>query len=107
MNSDVDVSPDEIPAGFTADYMLEPAPALETEDTDSGMIVFCIDISGSMCITTQVPALQGDRDSGAACAVTERSFFVAEWKALRKGARKSKNEMYISRLECVQEAVKR
>jgi hypothetical protein len=36
----------------------------------SGLIVFCMDISGSMCVSTEVPALQN------------------EWKALRQGGGK-------------------
>jgi hypothetical protein len=76
------------------DFILEPPQNVTVDDaTESGMVIFCVDISGSMCLTTQVPALQ------------------AEWKAVRDGGDKyfggRKNEMYISRLECVQAAVKR
>ncbi|ELR11576.1 Ras subfamily protein [Acanthamoeba castellanii str. Neff] len=83
----------------------KPPPAVR-------LIVFCMDISGSMCVSTEVPALQN------------------EWKALRQGGGKSKEEKnkeinasfnaensyqymprenrnasYISRLECMQAAV--
>eukprot|EP00118_Oscarella_pearsei_P013307 m.105432 g.105432 ORF g.105432 m.105432 type:complete len:807 (+) comp37219_c0_seq1:49-2469(+) len=91
-NVDLDVSPDEIPSSSTSDYMLAPPGSVCNEGqqgTDTGMIVFCVDISGSMCITTEVPALQ------------------AEWKALRKSSHKNKTDSYVSRLECVQTAVKR
>ena len=47
-----------------SDYLLEPAMS---EEEDEGMVVFCIDVSGSMCVSTEVPALQ------------------SEWKKLRQG----------------------
>jgi hypothetical protein len=42
------------------DFILEPPQNVTVDDaTESGMVIFCVDISGSMCLTTQVPALQG------------------------------------------------
>lgn len=84
----------KVPSTSMVDFILEPPQNVTVDDaTESGMVIFCVDISGSMCLTTQVPALQ------------------AEWKAVRDGGDKyfggRKNEMYISRLECVQAAVKR
>lgn len=68
---------DAVPQSHCADYLLEPA----TTETDSegkkgpdnevrekvensgkkkgGLVIFAVDISGSMCTTTEVPALQG------------------------------------------------
>jgi len=44
---------EEIPTKDTCDYMLEP-PKEKTKLTTSTTIVFCIDISGSMCVTTEL-----------------------------------------------------
>ena len=71
------LSLDAVPQGHCADYLLEPA----TTETDSevtegkegpdnevkekvekkkgSLVIFAVDISGSMCTTTEVPALQG------------------------------------------------
>jgi len=49
----VDLEQEEIPSSDTIDYVLEP-PKQVDEDDDSSNIIFCIDISGSMCVTTEV-----------------------------------------------------
>jgi len=91
---------EEIPKANSVDYIISP-PVVETVDalTDDGIVVYCIDISGSMCVTTEVPGLQ------------------SEWKKLRLGATAPQKETapadqylpgqkrdvtYISRLECIQ-----
>lgn len=73
-----------MPQSHCADYLLEPVPASEGEkegeseggkgsDSEAGaegksessvkktggLVIFAVDISGSMCTTTEVPALQG------------------------------------------------
>lgn len=76
------LSLDAVPQSHCADYLLEPARAItETESEvregkkgpdnevrekveNSGkkkgsLVIFAVDISGSMCTTTEVPALQG------------------------------------------------
>ena len=50
----------KVPSTLTVDFMIEPPQCVTMDDaTESGMVIFCVDISGSMCLTTQVPALQG------------------------------------------------
>eukprot|EP01105_Mastigella_eilhardi_P007415 TRINITY_DN1886_c0_g3_i1.p1 TRINITY_DN1886_c0_g3~~TRINITY_DN1886_c0_g3_i1.p1 ORF type:complete len:964 (-),score=269.19 TRINITY_DN1886_c0_g3_i1:66-2957(-) len=73
---------EEIPKTNTVDYILAPAPK---ENADS-LIIFCIDVSGSMSVTTEVPEIQ------------------AEWQKLRMGEAKG-NSNYVSRLQCVKAAV--
>jgi len=69
------------------DYILVP-PLQQTGSAHGELIIYCLDVSGSMCVTTEVPALQG------------------EWKKLRnKNDNDSNSKQYISRLECVQSAV--
>ncbi len=55
---------EELPKESSVEYML--APPSEIDDSEE-MVIFCVDISGSMCVSTEVPALQ------------------SEWKNLRKG----------------------
>ena len=50
----IDLDPEEMPRTSTIEYIVEAAPpAAETAD-DVANIIFCIDISGSMCVTMEV-----------------------------------------------------
>ena len=52
----------EIPKSHKADYLLEPAmekEGQEEEEVDKGMLVYCVDISGSMGTTFTGPDIQG------------------------------------------------
>ena len=69
------MSPEEIPTGESFDFVLVPAKpeseAAESEDAKTGettpekkeeskgMVVYCMDISGSMACTLRLPELQG------------------------------------------------
>lgn len=74
VNKNVDVSLEEKPKVDTVDYVLEPAPPAPADDdkddvaeakaaikasAKGGLIIFAIDISGSMDCTVEVPDLQG------------------------------------------------
>jgi len=53
----VDILPEEIPKLADVTYMLKPAPsttATSCGGVDESMVVFCIDNSGSMCVSQQV-----------------------------------------------------
>lgn len=53
----------QIPKADTTDYILEPAKEIDTDDREES-IIFCIDISGSMCVTTEISGslkLKGDK----------------------------------------------
>ena len=67
---------EEKPKVDTVDYVLEPAPPAPADDdkddvaeakaaikasTKGGLIIFAIDISGSMDCTVEVPDLQGEQ----------------------------------------------
>lgn len=76
---------EELPAQDVIDYIL--APAISNQDidlVDNRLVIFCVDISGSMGVTSKVPAL------------------LAEWSAMR-----GTNSEYISRWECMKMAVAR
>ena len=101
------MSSETVPGDSVADYLLEPAepepkkgeePTNEkdvaTGDKDtikrsqrSNLVIFAVDISGSMSTTVEVPALQ------------------AEW--MSAAGRGGGGTQYISRLESIKEAVSR
>ena len=74
------MSPESVPQSHCTDHLLEPAQSEEGEKgepadnekdvtgkegeggskkSSGGLVIFAVDISGSMCSTTEVPALQG------------------------------------------------
>lgn len=61
-NEDLSLTEGEIPEGCSFDFMLAPAlkenTTKELESSD-GIVVFCIDISGSMDTNAQIPKFQG------------------------------------------------
>lgn len=79
-NHDVGMSPEDVPQTSMCDYLLEPAEKEEEKKPDnekddgskeeaaqagkkkaarSSLVIFAVDISGSMSSTTTVPDLQG------------------------------------------------
>ena len=59
--NEVDVVQEEVPVKEEVMYMLKPSPLscqnLSTQGgptTKESIVVFCLDISGSMCVTTEV-----------------------------------------------------
>jgi hypothetical protein len=75
-----------LPKNDVVDFVLAP-PAENNEAANDSLVVYCVDVSGSMCVTTEVPALQG------------------EWKKLRKGGSGENGKSFISRIDCVKSAV--
>ncbi len=69
-NKKLEVTAEEIPKESMFDYMLSPATVEEEEKKEDkeevvqkvtpGIIVYCIDISGSMDSKADVPELQGE-----------------------------------------------
>ncbi|KAI6649811.1 hypothetical protein LOD99_6600 [Oopsacas minuta] len=74
------------------DYILVPGQATATDDGtpqishSNKLVIYCIDVSGSMGVTMQLPKLQ------------------SEWKRLREGENFKDN---ISRMECIKQAILR
>ncbi|KAK6171244.1 hypothetical protein SNE40_019473 [Patella caerulea] len=57
-NNEVDVEDGEIPAVEDVTFLLEAGLSTEAagpSGQDESIVVFCIDVSGSMCVTTEVP----------------------------------------------------
>lgn len=113
-NHGLEVTPDAVPRDSVADYLLEPAEPEPSEDDGekekegagpdnekkktaggakgpskkSNLVIFAVDISGSMSTTVEVPALQ------------------AEWSSVTgRGGGGGGGARYISRLEAIKEAV--
>lgn len=87
----------------TVDYMLEPATL--TADALDNAVVFCIDTSGSMCVTTEVVGklkLKGAEERERALAAQLQEFGDGSHQRLRGQGR---DVTYVSRLQCVQTAV--
>ncbi|XP_078665368.1 circularly permutated Ras protein 1-like [Branchiostoma floridae x Branchiostoma belcheri] len=85
----------DIPAEGTVEYLLAPADippggadgdGAGVSPESRGVVVLCVDVSGSMGVTTKVPQLQ------------------AEWKAMRD---KKAGKEYVTRLECMTAAIAR
>uniref|UniRef100_A0A6A7G8Q6 Sec23/Sec24 trunk domain containing protein n=2 Tax=Hirondellea gigas TaxID=1518452 RepID=A0A6A7G8Q6_9CRUS len=98
----VDVEDEEMPKGESQDYILEPAPAMEQDKKveDDRLMIFCIDISGSMCVSKEVPGkfkLKGDhtQDLAALNENHEDQFMPNQ----------NRNTTWVSRLQAVQAAV--
>ena len=108
------MSPDAVPRDSVADYLLEPAEPESSEDDGekekngpgpdnekkaggagggkgpskkSNLVIFAVDISGSMSTTVEVPALQ------------------AEWSSVTGRGGGGGGARYISRLEAIKQAV--
>ena len=57
--NEVDVVPEELPTEADTTYMIAPAPLVGGGagggvGMEDSLVIFCIDISGSMCVTTEV-----------------------------------------------------
>lgn len=59
--NEVDIIPEEIPSKADTAFIISPAPVSAVGGVKGGsvgvedaLVVFCIDISGSMCVTTEV-----------------------------------------------------
>ncbi len=57
-NGDLDLAEEEIPKDSTVDYILAPPDPQLGEKQAKGMLLYCIDVSGSMGSTVHMPELQ-------------------------------------------------
>eukprot|EP00029_Vermamoeba_vermiformis_P006511 TRINITY_DN2572_c1_g1_i2.p1 TRINITY_DN2572_c1_g1~~TRINITY_DN2572_c1_g1_i2.p1 ORF type:complete len:687 (-),score=231.37 TRINITY_DN2572_c1_g1_i2:56-2116(-) len=90
---------EEIPKVDTTDYILEPAKEIDADDREES-IIFCMDISGSMCVTTEISGslkLKGDKTQ------SYRHLNNENMDQYMPGQRR--DVTYISRLQCVQAAI--
>ncbi len=57
-NVNLDLADEEIPQQSTVDYILAPPDPQLGEKQAKGMLLYCIDVSGSMGSTVHMPQLQ-------------------------------------------------
>lgn len=90
---------EEKPKSETVEFLVEPAPAAKAADAASPLIIFCVDISGSMCSSTEVPGnfkLKGVKAPSA-------NFLLEAGDD--RNQMNSRGVTYVSRLQCVQAAI--
>ncbi|XP_021354035.1 circularly permutated Ras protein 1-like [Mizuhopecten yessoensis] len=100
----VDIVEEEKPTQDDVTFMLSPALSTTSsgpKGTDSSLVIFCVDVSGSMCITTEVPGKLKLRGGGSARHVhrlqeDRRDQFLPNQK---------RNVTFVSRLQAAQAAV--
>merc|ERR1719361_2295577 len=107
----IEIDDEERPTSETVDYILAPPPTLSEEaktdstDTPESQILFCIDISGSMCVSQQIDAkhshfkLKGNHLSSIQDDLSQ--FIDHNANHLNR----ANDIQYVSRLQCVQTAV--
>ena len=81
---------------------MEPVAENKNED-DDGMVIFCIDISGSMCVTAQVAGkfkLKGAERANFDVPNDLRADYMQQIQE-----RNAQGVTWVSRLQCVQAAV--
>lgn len=91
---------EEKPKSATVEYLLEPAPARSSSDMNSQIVIFAVDISGSMCSSTEVPGtfkLKGKKDTASMLQAGD------DHHQFLPGS--NRNVTYVSRLQCVQAAI--
>lgn len=101
LNTGIDMENEEIPSKNVQDYLLN-SPSSSTSASD--LIIFCVDISGSMCVTTEMPVghdllkIRGidKKNSGFDGIQVEGSQYLPNQK---------KNVNYVSRMQCMQAAI--
>lgn len=100
----VEIEDEERPTADDVTYLMEPALTTEgmsASGRDESIVVFCIDTSGSMTITTEVPGHLKLRGSDTLHRLQRDSSFEGPQHLPRE----ARNVTYISRLQALQAAV--
>eukprot|EP01105_Mastigella_eilhardi_P008993 TRINITY_DN2149_c0_g1_i3.p1 TRINITY_DN2149_c0_g1~~TRINITY_DN2149_c0_g1_i3.p1 ORF type:complete len:939 (-),score=238.17 TRINITY_DN2149_c0_g1_i3:129-2897(-) len=90
----------EVPTAPSVDYLVQPAPAASSEL--GANIVFVIDISGSMCVTTEVAGNIDLKNAGARAKKLQET--SAEFGS-QYLPREKRGVTHVSRLQCLQMAI--
>jgi hypothetical protein len=102
-SNEIAIDAGEIPVHDTLDYLLEPAPVSSaTSSPDDNIIMYVIDTSGSMCVSSEISgnhALRFNQPLGDIEGIT-----AEEMRQLRRFSGNN-NKTYISRLQAIQAAV--
>ena len=104
--TEIDLEPEERPTVAELDYLIEPAA--DSGASKSELVVFCVDISGSMCVTSEVEELQATwaelRGDGNPNGNNNNAALNAEGADQRLPGQR-RGASYISRLACVKAAL--
>ncbi|PRP83129.1 hypothetical protein PROFUN_09808 [Planoprotostelium fungivorum] len=95
----VDMDPEERAHTNVVEYIVEPAPAsADGSAEETSNVIFCIDISGSMCVTMEV-----DKNIKMKVPPPKPSGLEGEGQQYLPNERREIN--YVSRLQCLQVAI--
>eukprot|EP00164_Ancoracysta_twista_P001050 GFYU01001370.1.p1 GENE.GFYU01001370.1~~GFYU01001370.1.p1 ORF type:complete len:986 (-),score=320.98 GFYU01001370.1:44-2566(-) len=115
-NQELMMTADAVPDAEDVEYLLEAAPETEAQQGGSeadALVVLCVDISGSMCVSSEVPALQGEwlkarnasqRDEHRR-EMTEAAGLTQQEARNQRLPGERHNADYLSRLQCVKAAI--
>ncbi|XP_076077752.1 circularly permutated Ras protein 1-like [Mytilus galloprovincialis] len=102
--NEIDIMEEEIPKERDVTFMLEPALSTTTagpSGTDESLVIFCIDTSGSMCVTTEVPGRINFRGSHALSRIQR----TREDQRDQYLPNQRRDVTFVSRLQAAQAAV--
>ena len=97
----VTLEKEEIPTEESVNYVLEVNEVQKFKSQSDVSVIFCLDISGSMCVTTPVEGkvnIKGDR-------LKELQELMKFSDGSDQFFKQNRNITYISRLQCVQAAI--
>jgi hypothetical protein len=95
-----DLEPEEMPTANTVDYLIESAPIVRAADPGEELVVFCVDTSGSMCVTTELAGKVDLRGGGPNLNHLRQAGDGQQWMPGQR-----RDVTYVSRLQAVQAAV--
>lgn len=97
----VNLEKEEIPTEDAVNYVLEMDESKQNKSKSDVSVIFCLDTSGSMCVTTPVTGklkIKGDR-------LKELQDLMKFSDGSDQFYNENRNSTYISRLQCVQAAI--
>lgn len=103
-NNMVDLETEEVPKQGTVDYIIEPAKKQVANLEDDSLVVFVIDVSGSMCTTKEVQGklqLKGVKNFGVDLEALGAEFYQPNMQMAPS------NSTWVSRLQAVQISIEK
>lgn len=100
----LDLDFDELPCDDVVDFVVRPKPDAKTASARN--VVFCLDVSGSMCVTSDVRGdhhIKGGIKQREALERVKRELGVQMYDQFMPG--QPRNSTMVSRLQCVQAAI--
>ena len=99
----IHIEDEEMPKEDTIDFLLEPAPELNEKLGETNTVLFIVDISGSMCVTTEVQGKISLKGAFNAKDLNIDTGGEQQWMPNQR----NRNVTYISRLQCVQASIEK